>query len=44
MTLVPPIPSSALQQHLPFTVLKLVLAMIDLFLTLSCNSAYRLRY
>ena len=33
-----------LQQHLPFTVLKLVLAMIDLFLTLSCNSAYRLRY
>ncbi len=24
MTLVPPIPSSALQQHLPFTVLKLI--------------------
>ena len=35
---------SALQQYLPFTVLKRALVVWLNFITISCNSAYRLRY
>ena len=34
----------ALQQHLPFTVLKPTVAYIKLYIKISCNSTYRLRY
>ena len=33
-----------LQQHLPFTVLKLIVAKAVLLDMISCNSTYRLRY
>ena len=40
----PPAKSYKLQQYLPFTVLKLKIAIAFIFLSYCCNSTYRLRY